>query len=151
MALWRLVPERHADQAFSGEGAKQFGGRWNLPGTRMVYSSTTLSLATLELLVHLRPEDLREGYVFYRIDVPTDMEIPVLPVPFKEDWRQEPPSLATQELGSAWIRSGDSALLQVPSILITQENNVLLNPEHTDFHRLTIHGPELFRWDSRIR
>lgn len=150
LTLWRLVPERHAEAAFSGEGAKRYGGRWNRPGTALVYTSGTLALAVLETLVHLRPEDLRQGHVFFRVELPKDLKVPMATWALPEDWRREPPPTRTQDLGSTWAQEGTSALLRVPSVLVPHESNVLINPMHPDITRLKIAEPEPFFWDQRI-
>ena len=149
--LWRLAPEQHADSAFTGEGAKRFGGRWNRPGVPMVYTSETLALAVLETLVHLQPEDLGQGYVFFRVGVPVEVVLPTATWTLPPDWRREPPPASTQDIGGAWVQSGTSALLRVPSAVIPQEHNILIHPGHPDFSRLEISSPESFRWDTRFR
>ena len=149
--LWRLVPEQHADKAFSGEGAKRFGGRWNRPGVPMVYTSETLALAVLETLVHLQPEDLGQGYVFFRVNVPDEVALPTATWALPPDWRREPPPSSTQDVGSDWVHGNTSALLRVPSVVIPQEHNILIHPGHPDFSWLEIGSPEPFRWDVRLR
>jgi RES domain-containing protein len=152
MRLWRLVRRPYARTAFSGAGARNHGGRWNHPGTPMVYAAETLSLAALELLVHLdldlAPPDL--------VAIPADLpdEAPVRRLESSDprrDWRAYPAPASTQDLGTAWAASGATAALLVPSVVVPEERNVLLNPAHPDFRRLHIAPARPFRLDPRLR
>ncbi len=139
MKAWRIVREKHAATAFSGEGAAKFGGRWNLPGTRVAYASESQSLAALELLVHLTP--LR-FFRYKAISIQFDESLAerLSPNGLPPDWKAEPPSLLTQRLGSRWAAELRSAILAVPSSIIPVEENYLVNPLHPDFSRIRI-GP----------
>ncbi len=146
---FRLVKAKHADTAFSGEGARLVGGRWNLPGTPLVYSSEALSLAALETFVHLQPVDRRIRYVWFRVTIPTNVSVDEL-TSLPGSWRESPPSEATQAAGTAWTKRASSAVLRVPSILVPGEYNLLLNPQHSQFRRLRISKPEPFDFDGRL-
>lgn len=147
--VWRIVKERHAATAFDGEGAWRFGGRWNSPGTRVVYASESKALAALETLVHLNPPVVLKyvaiGIQFDEALLET-MEAKNLP----PDWTQEPPSRATQIIGDRWVKEARSAILELPSIIIPSESNFLLNPAHIDFSRITAARPERFSFDPRL-
>jgi RES domain-containing protein len=148
-AGWRIVPEARAHDAFIGEGAKLYGGRWNSPGVSVVYSSQHKSLAALELLVHRDPRTPNRFKVFF-FQFPESL---VETVPFRglpEDWRQEPPPPSTQQLGDAWVRESRSAVMAVPSIIIPEEMNYLVNPAHPDFRKITIGKPQDFAFDARF-
>lgn len=148
-AGWRIVPEEHAEDAFVGEGAKLFGGRWNSPGIAVVYGSQHKSLATLEQLVHRNPR-APNRFKAYRFQFP-DTLIETLPArSLPDDWRQEPPPPSTQQLGDAWVRESRSTILAVPSIIIPEELNYLINPAHPDFKKITIGKPEAFVFDPRL-
>ena len=146
---FRLVKAKHANTAFSGEGARLVGGRWNLPGTALVYTSETLSLAALETFVHLQPVDRRIRYVWFRVTIPADVSIGEL-ASLPSSWRDSPPSEATQAAGTAWAKRAGNAVLRVPSILVPGEHNLLLNPQHPHFQRLKISKPEPFDIDGRL-
>lgn len=146
---FRLIKARHANGAFSGEGARLAGGRWNLPGTPLVYASESLSLAALETFVHLQPVDERVRYVWFRVTIPANVVID-RQASLPGSWRSSPPSEATQALGSAWAKQLSSAVLRVPSILVPGEYNLLLNPQHPQFSRLKISNPEPFDFDGRL-
>lgn len=149
MQAWRIVKEKHAGTAFSGEGARLFGGRWNSSGVSVVYTSGTKALAVLENLVHLNPP---VTFRYVAIPVSFDealirrIEIDELPA----DWGGEPPSPSTRQLGDLWVKQARSAVLELPSVIITSESNYLLNPAHPDFSKLIIGKPEVFSFDPRL-
>ena len=146
---WRIVRVERVAAAFSGEGAAAGGGRWNTPGTPVVYLSEHKSLAALETLVHLsRRAAVR--FVFFRVGVPAEV-IERLPRPaLSAQWRHEPPLSETQAVGDVWVRENRSAVLAVPSAIIPEELNFLLNPAHADFKKITIGKPEPFAFDPRL-
>ena len=124
------------------------GGRWNSPGRRVAYLSTSRSLAVLELLVHVTRETVPANLLFIPIDVPNrlvqDLETP------PEEWNELPWSAAARTFGDAWLSARSSLAILVPSIVIPQERNFLINPLHPQFTRLRIHAPEAFVLDQRL-
>lgn len=151
LVLWRLVKTRHAATAFSGDGARRYGGRWNARGTSVVYLSGGLSLAALELFVHLTPEDARLQFSAIRVDVPAAIAAAQLSVAeLPANWRDEPPPDSCKALGSNWIEKAEAALLRVPSIIVPSEFNYLLNPAHQDFRKIIAHAPQPFGFDARM-
>ncbi|HVT18183.1 MAG TPA: RES family NAD+ phosphorylase [Thermoanaerobaculia bacterium] len=148
--VWRIVAARHAERVWSGEGARRWGGRWNPPGVAVVYASSTLSLAALELLVHLDPDLLPINLVAVAAELPSDPPLPTLRLRrLPAGWRTYPAPEFLQELGAEWVRTAGSLALAVPSAVIPSEWNVLLNPAHPDFSRLRMHPAEPFAFDSR--
>ena len=132
---WRIVKEKYANSAFSGEGASRTGGRWNSRGTWIVYTSATKSLAALESLVHLNPPVLFN----YMAICATFDESLVERMPYSllpDEWREHPAPQTTQKLGDAWVREARSAVLELPSVIIPGETNYLLNPAHPDFKKV---------------
>jgi RES domain-containing protein len=153
MRLWRLVPERWADTAFTGEGARLYGGRWNSEGTPLVYLSSSLSLAALEVLVHANVEDLPSRFAACSVEVPAAVASAIEtvdPAALSRDWRavSAPPELRAH--GDAWVRAATSALLAMPSVIIPEEQNFLLNPAHADFKKLTVRPRRTFHFDPRL-
>lgn len=149
ITVWRICTKQHVRNAFSGEGAASNGGRWNSPGTPVVYTAGTQSLAALEILVHTAdPNDLIDlGYVAIPVELDEEMgaDVPKLP----RNWKTYPAPLATMRLGDAWIHAKTSVALRVPSVVIPSESNYLLNPTHPDFGKLRIGRPHAFLFDSR--
>lgn len=147
MIAYRLTKARYASGAFDGEGARLYGGRWNSVGTPMVYLASTLSLAALEILVHSkRPEDLM-SYVHLRLRVDENQ---ILRADLPDDWRLSPAPPSTQKLGDLWIKEKRSLIMEVPSVIIPEESNFLLNPEHPEFKNLEIEEAKAFSFDSRL-
>jgi RES domain-containing protein len=146
---WRMVKEKHLATAFSGEGAAKTGGRWNSRGVAVVHASATRSLAALETLLHLNPPVLF-NYRIIRIEFDEGwverLKLTALP----SDWKVEPPPLSTRRLGDDWARSSRSAILAVPSVIIPDETNYLLNPAHPDFRKIAIGPPAHFAFDPRL-
>ncbi len=144
----RLVRRQLGKSAFSGEGARRWGGRWNSAGVGIVYLSSTLSLASLEFLVHFAArEDLPE-LVSFSVRFAEELVRSVAGLP--ADWRAVPPPESTQAIGDAWVRGGSSAVWRVPSVIIPSEFNYVINPEHPDFRKIAIGPPEPFSIDPRL-
>ena len=150
MQAFRIVKRRHALAAFSGDGAREFGGRWNHPGIPMVYAAKTRALAALESLAHYAGAERRIAFVTFEIEIPDKLALRVSLSDLPRDWRNPEPSASTQGLGSRWQMSRRSAALVVPSVLVPQELCVLLSPEHPDIDKITIKYPEPFEFDRRL-
>ncbi len=148
--VWRIVKAKYADEAFTGEGARRAGGRFNSPGVSVVYTSESLALAQLEMLVHLPTDRLLSTYVAFQVEVPDAYISTLAKTDLPDNWRASPVPLAVQMIGDQWIADGKSVALCVPSAVVPLEHNILLNPAHADFSDLTIHesiDPEI---DERI-
>ena len=146
---FRIVKRRHVKHAFNGEGARLAGGRWNSPGQRAVYLSTTLSLAAMETFVHLGEDAARLAYVYFEVEIPAALPIVTLARKPK-GWRDEPPAVASMRAGDQWLMAGKSALLEVPSAVIPSETNLILNPLHPDCAKLRIGMARAFHFDPRM-
>jgi RES domain-containing protein len=139
MDLWRLCRRPYAD--LTGEGARIFGGRWNSPGRPVVYFAEHPALAALEVRVHLDLpfELLPADFVLMRVWVPDGLVA---------DGSAN--RLETVAAGDLWLREARSAALRVPSVLIANAWNVLLNPRHPDAAGASIVTTEPFRFDPRL-
>jgi RES domain-containing protein len=146
---WRIVKKKHAASAFTGEGAAQFGGRWNSRGVAVVYASSTKALAALENLVHLNPP-VAFQYVAIRVEFAETLVTRVRQADLPSDWRLEPPPASTKHFGDAWVRGKSSAILAVPSVIIPGEPNFLVNPAHADFNQISMGPLEEFAFDPRL-
>jgi RES domain-containing protein len=148
--LWRVVKSKHAATAFDGKAAQRFGGRWNSPGRRGVYASASKSLAVLELLVHVdvgRPLPRLVAFTF-EIDEKLVDRLSAAQVP--RHWRTSRGFLATQRIGDAWLAFGRALALAVPSALVPEESNFLLNPAHPAFLRFKPGRALPFDLDPRL-
>lgn len=134
--VWRVVTERYADAAFSGGGARFYGGRWNPKGLAMVYTAQTQSLALLEMLVQDSP--LHARYVMIPARIPEQIVREIDQSTLPADWRELSARSELQQIGASWVHTGTSAALAVPSVVVPLECNYLLNPEHPDFTLIEI-------------
>lgn len=145
---WRIVAARWADAAFDGEGARRYGGRWNSPGHAAVYLAGSRALAALETLVHLSPGvAARQEFMRFEVSLPKSLV---------HQLKQDPGSLTpfvgaeTQAMGDRWLKDASGLALCVPSAVIPEEHNYLLNPRHPKFAQLKIGPPEPFAFDLRL-
>ena len=135
--VWRIVTARFAQAAFSGEGARRYGGRWNPKGVPVVYTAGSQSLAMLEMLVQDQP--LRARYMTVPAEIPPELEIERVDVErLPAAWRDAAVLEALRVIGSEWAAGLGTAVLAVPSAVIPSETNYLLNPRHPDFARIVI-------------
>lgn len=147
---WRIVKEKHARGAFSGEGARVFGGRWNSVGVPVIYCSEHLSLAALETLVHIVPVMVRDKFRAYRVGFDQVLVTTVAEKKLPKGWDAQPPTAASKTIGDDWIKSGRSPVLALPSVLIRLERTFLLNPNHPDFRKIQIKDVGTFVLDPRL-
>ena len=147
--VWRLLTARFADSAFTGEGARLYGGRWNRKGVPMVYTAGSQSLATLEMLV--QDEPLRARYVMIPVTLPKNLKIErVTGGELPADWRDLAAREQLQAIGTAWAKRKSSAVLAVPSTVIPAEHNYLLNTLHPSFSKIETGEPQDFITDLRL-
>lgn len=130
MELYRLTRQRFAGiDPFDGEGSFLFGGRWSSVGTRLCYTSMHRSLAILEYRVNMDPASLPNDLVMATIVVPDGTDTLELP-PLPGDWQEYPGPVSLRIFGDNFIRNGQASLMRVPSVIVPEEYNVLLNPAH---------------------
>lgn len=149
MELWRIT--REAYTALDGEGARLYGARWTPRGTPAIYAASHLSLAALEYLVHIDAEDAPDDLVALRIGVPDDVTEPACATAsLPADWRRTPSPPQCQAIGAEWAGRRERLLLRVPSVLVPEESNVLVNPMHPDADRVRLIGSRAFTYDVRL-
>jgi RES domain-containing protein len=148
MRCYRIVKPTYAATALSGEGARLYGGRWNPPGFRCVYAAGSRALAVLELLVHLSPQTRGMAFRLLEIEVPDELMAPSVTPP--SGWDGHPAGNESQDHGLQWLKRGKHGALRVPSVVIPQEHNVLLNPDHPGFKRIAVVGESKFQLDLRL-
>jgi len=150
MITFRITKVQYAHD-LSGRGAEKAGGRWNSKGVPVLYTSQSRALASLELAVHIPFGFLPKDFKLIAIDLPENcgiMEIDhhILP----ENWKQYPFSTLTQKIGNEWFRQTDALIMRVPSVVVEEEFNFLVNPFHPDFKYVTIAGIKVFEFDLRL-
>ena len=152
ITTWRIIKAQHAHRAFDGEGARLAGGRWNKIGIPMIYTADSLALAALEIMVHLPGSELLKN-IFLRIPVRFDNRLvkSLNLINLPEDWDNLPPPDSTQTIGTEWALKKESVLYKVPSTIIREEFNYLINPLHPDFKKLSIGNTQKFAFGPRIK
>ena len=129
------------------------GARWNHAGEHVTYAATSISLAAWETRAHMgKAARLPWNRYLVRIDVPDDVWAAreVLTRPPAIGWDAIPEGLVSRAAGSAWLNSGRTALLAVPSVIIAEEDNVLINPAHRDAKRIAAIKVRRFVYDHRV-
>nr|WP_294509631.1 RES family NAD+ phosphorylase [uncultured Rhodopila sp.] len=155
VTVWRIATDTKSYEAddLSGAGAKATGGRWNAVGDALIYASESRALACLETVVHLNAGGLPLNRYLVALTIPDAVWEAVrtetsgsLPV----GWDADPSGRASIQFGSAWIRSGACAVLRVPSVIVPEEYNVLINPLHADSGGITAVKMRKWLYDPRL-
>lgn len=154
MIVYRIEREKHLETTLLGIGASMSKGyRWNSFNTRLVYTAESRALATLEVSVHLDlSEDLPNDRYYVEIDIPdeiTILEVNIDDLP--EDWDSKPPTITTQTIGDDFINYNEAAILKVPSSIVPQEFNYLINPNHSDSSKIKVIKTYRMSFDSRFK
>ncbi len=148
--VWRITAPAYADTAFSGEGARLWGGRWGSPGHRLVYASGSLALATLEVLARANDRRRLRGYLAVSATLAERhleiVEAATLPT----GWDARPYTAVSQRIGDQWLEAGRSLALRVPSVVVPSEWNVLVNPAHPAFGEVAVGVPIAAPFDPRL-
>lgn len=151
MRLHRIALSAYAStaaDAFSGKGGLYGKGRWHNTGRRIVYAAESQSLALLESLVHLQRSNNVAPYSRWEIEIPDALIAPA-PAALAAGWQTD--LAATRALGDAWLAAAQTVAHWVPSAIVPQERNCLLNPEHPAFSlRWVVSGPHAFSFDPRL-
>lgn len=150
ITAWRITLERYAQAAMTGEGAKLFGGRWNPVGYPAVYLAEHLSLAILEMVVHVDSTDKIGNFVAVPVTFEQNSIYPVPVSSLPENWSALPIPSATQQMGKQWLERNEYLVMQVSSSVVPIEANYVVNPLHKDFKRIEIGEPMVLRIDPRI-
>ena len=149
LSVWRITTAVFARSAFSGEGARLYGGRWNPKGVPMVYTAANQSLAILEMLVQDQP--LRARYTMIEARIPSGIAVDRVRVDdLPSDWREIGARGKLRAIGAEWVRKRSAAVLAVPSAIVPAESNYLLNPLHRDFKRIKVGKPSTIETDLRL-
>jgi RES domain-containing protein len=155
MRAWRIATDTptYTSEDLSGAGAKATGGRWNSKGNAMLYCASSIALATLETVVHLSAGGLPLNRYLVQIDIPEavwdkrqQLSAPSAPV----GWDALPVGMVSIQVGDVWLASQASAVLGVPSIIVPEELNILINPLHSDSPMITAIKIRKWVYDSRL-
>jgi RES domain-containing protein len=146
--VWRLAHLVNA--ALDGEGARRNGGRWNSRGKSVVYTSSRLSLSVLELLAHVDPDEIPDDLRAFEIQIPDTLPIAQVEIAdLPSDW-QTPEHPACKKIGDDWLLRETTPILRVPSAIIPDEPNFLINPRHAASSAVAIVASRRFVFDPRL-
>jgi len=148
MMIYRLATGSYKDD-ISGTGAKIFGGRWNSPGMAVLYTAENISLALLEILVRTGRKNIPSSYSLLKLSVPDTVRMfTITETKLKRSWEDD---LAyTQWMGDELLKARETLLLKVPSAIVPEENNLLVNPTHSDYKKVKIISTSVFDFDKRL-
>lgn len=148
MIVYRITNETYKSD-LSGNGAALLGSRWNSKGMRLLYTSQHISLSILESLVHLKTQYIPNTQYLLHIELPVYTEVKEISLSsLKDKWHQH--IGYTQWIGDQFLQNIETLVLQVPSVVVQQEYNFLLNPLHHDFKKVKITNAELLELDKRL-
>lgn len=150
MRIYRITKTEYIDD-LSGEGARLYGGRWNMIGDAILYFSQNLSLSLLEIIVHANFSELSTHYSFIEAEIPDSDIKSIQSMDFiQPKWTTDGAISQLQMFGSNWLNKKEGLAMKVPSIILHQENNILINPAHKDFKDLKIIKIEKLDLDPRL-
>ena len=153
---YRICKEPSPTKAFSGQGSKDWGGRWNGRGVAVVYTAAHRSLSILEVLVHVKggagtgSGAISTPFYIYTISFDSALVEELRLASLPAEWNSEPPMAASQSLGDAWVLAASSPVLAVPSVIVPEERNYVLNPNHPRFPEVQIGSPIVCSFDPRL-
>lgn len=150
MHVYRIAKRAFIDD-FSGEGARLYGGRWNKRGSNMLYTASSRALATVEYLVHLPMNIIPKDLSILELHIPDQIrgnQIQISDLP--KNWMNYPAPLALMEIGEMWLKSSETLYLKVPSVVVKNEWNILINPKHIQFNEIQFGEVEDYQFDQRL-
>jgi RES domain-containing protein len=153
MLVYRIEREKYLHTTLTGIGASMAKGfRWNSLYTKLVYTSESRALATLEISVHLDlSQDLPVDRHYVTIEIPDDiliLEVSIDDLP--PGWDSKPPIPITQNIGDDFVNQNEAAVLKVPSSIVPEECNYLINPHHPDARRIKVKSTSPLSFDPRL-
>jgi len=148
--VFRLDRKKRKSNVLTGIGAERLGGRWNMQGTRTVYTSASRALAMLEVLVHVSVQDtLPADMIIAEIDIPNSVKVKELKK-LPEGWNEYPYRFYVQKVFTDFCNNDEGAVLKVPSAIVQGEHNYLLNPLHKDFSKIKVVKIQDLTFDGRL-
>lgn len=148
--VWRITHRKYADTAFSGEGARHFGARFNSEGQPAVYTSGSLSLALLEILVQTNDRAFFNKTVLLHADIPAGCIFSPSNNMLPDKWNEIPYTRHSQLFGDKWLAQQKFAVLKIPSVVVPQEHNFVINPLHQNLDKIKISRALPLPLDSRL-
>jgi RES domain-containing protein len=151
IAVYRITKERYRDQVISGLGGLYAYGRWTPRGRPVVYTSQSISLAVLEYALNYKRHGWLPASILARAAIPDDVRVELVAIAdLPDNWRAPDPPGALRKIGADWLRRAETACLRVPSAIVAEESNYLLNPQHPDFTKISVGVAEPFDFVRRL-
>jgi RES domain-containing protein len=150
MRFWRICRRRYAAEAARGEGAYLYGGRWNSRGVRVVYASSSLALAAIEMFVNLEPRLQPKDLVSIEGEIPEALQIERVSLEALPPYWHKSRDEFLHRFGDEWIHAGRTVAMLVPAATIPGEWNILLNPAHAEFKIVNFYELKAFEFDVRM-
>ncbi|WP_236974250.1 RES family NAD+ phosphorylase [Membranihabitans maritimus] len=149
MEVFRLVRSKYKDD-FSGKGAYLYGGRWNSPGVYALYAASHISLSVLEIVVNLDREILHymPSYHLLVMEVPDTLVYPFKHTALEEGWKEDMD--LTRFIGDGFLHTQSNLGMEIPSAVIPEESNYLINPLHEEFSKVRMVRSVVFGFDERL-
>ncbi len=145
--VYRVVKKQYAANAYSGEGSRLTTGRWHTKGTSIVYASTSIALAILEVIVHFQPFSVIPKLVVVPAKIP---EKTCVDVNVYYNLKSINDEIVTRLIGDSWIKNSQSLALKVPSVIVPRESNILINPKHEEIKLVKVLDSFEFQLDERL-
>ena len=150
--VYRIVKSKWASSVFDGEGAKRYGGRWNSKGVACVYLANSVSLAMLEILVHVNQQSLLKHYQLFELELPIKQIQRLDQSALSQNWNTDPAPKETATIGDQWLQNTSKLALALPSCIVPIENNFLINIHHADFQKIVQQAKQIpFEFDSQLK
>lgn len=150
MLVYRISSPKYIED-LSGNGAKQYGGRWNDKGTAMVYFAMSRAMAVMEVLVHLRPVALDQDFALAIFEIPADQILAIAVEDLPENWKDDTALEMLRKIGNQFIKDNKYLVMKVPSVILEDEYNIVLNPNHPEAERVKMLEKKAFRFDKRFK
>jgi RES domain-containing protein len=149
MIVYRLTKEKYKND-LSGIGAELHGGRWNNKGRRIIYTGESRALCTTEVAVHIPLGIVPKNYFLQSIKIPDLKMLEILRKDLEKDWRNFPHEISTKLIGDKFIQENKYLVMKVPSAVIQDEYNYLINPNHRNYTKVKLLKVEQFKFDKRL-
>ena len=148
MIVYRLAIEQYIDD-LSGTGAKLYGGRWNSVGFPVLYATENISLALLEILGRADKTLVPPDYMLLKLEIPDSIKLAnIYKNKLKKNWKDD--LEYTQFIGTSFVKDGTELAMKVPSAIVDEESNFVINTRHPDFKKLKVKGISKFQLDKRF-
>ena len=150
MLLYRIASPKYIED-LSGAGSKQYGGRWNDKGVAMVYFAQSRAMAVMEVLVHIRPEEIDRDFVLAVFEILDENVLTIDITELPKAWKEKSEVETLKEIGNKFIKDSKFLLMKVPSVIIEEDYNLIFNPNHPQAHKIRLVEKRIFKFDIRFK